>query len=819
MASKPRPLVLITGAAGRIGLELGAHLARSYRVVGFDIVERGDAFPIIACDLSSDTSTEQAMAQLRKRFGGSIAAVVHLAAYFDFTGEENEKYRTVNVEGTARLLAGLQDFKVGRFIYTSTILVHRPGEPGETISEDSPIEPRWAYPKSKAEAEAVVAAQAGDIPYTILRLAGLYDEETAVPTLSQQIARIYERDLQSALFAGDVEAGQSLLHEADMLTAIERTIARRARLPKEGAVLIGEPGAVSYRRLQDLIGAEIHGQERWTTIALPKPLAKAGAAIQQTAEPIVPDSIDQGEAPFVRPFMIEMADDHYALDISRADEWLGWRPKHKIEDTLPALIENLKADPVRWYKANKIVPPAWMQSIKDRDAGPEEVRAGHDEHLREEHQQWLWAHFANLGLGLWLLAGPATLGYDDTAMSLSDWGSGLLLLVFAALSLDWRFPLMRYGAGLVGLWLLFAPLVFWTPSAAAYLNGTLVGALVIGFATIARPVPLLSPAASQTGPDIPKGWVQSPSTYLQRTPIIALAVVGFLISRYLTAYQLGHIDGVWEPFFGGDPADPLNGTEEIITSEISRAWPVPDAGVGALTYMLEILTGLIGSQRRWRTMPWLVLIFGLMIVPLGIVSITFIIIQPILLGTWCTLCLFAAAAMALQIPFSVDELIATGQFLERRRKAGRLTSAFLFGDTDEGEGIDRDNFERPLGDIIRDLGVGLGFPWTLIASIGIGIWLMFTRLTLGTTGDMANADHLIGALVVVVAVTALAEVTRAARFLNLALGGALLITPFMLGATLVQMVAGIVTGLLIMALSVPRGEIKLRFGSWDRYVV
>src|SRR5690606_40643750 len=108
--------------------------------------------------------------------------------------------------------------------------------------------------------------------------------------------------------------------------------------------------------------------------------------------------------------------------------------------------------------------------------------------------------------------------------------------------------------------------------------------------------------------------------------------VGLLISRYLTAYQLGHIDGVWEPFFAGGPS-PKNGTEEIITSWASEAWPVPDAGVGALTYMLEILTGLLGSARRWRTMPWVVVLFGVMIVPLGVVSITFIVIQPILLGT------------------------------------------------------------------------------------------------------------------------------------------------------------------------------------------
>jgi hypothetical protein len=69
------------------------------------------------------------------------------------------------------------------------------------------------------------------------------------------------------------------------------------------------------------------------------------------------------------------------------------------------------------------------------------------------------------------------------------------------------------------------------------------------------------------------------------------------------AYPLGQIDGVWEPFFLGSATDPQNGTEEIITSSVSKAWPVPDAAVGGYTYALEILTGIAGSRTRWRTMP------------------------------------------------------------------------------------------------------------------------------------------------------------------------------------------------------------------------
>jgi nucleoside-diphosphate-sugar epimerase len=46
------------------------------------------------------------------------------------------------------------------------------------------------------------------------------------------------------------------------------------------------------------------------------------------------------------------ADDHYALDISRARELLGWEPHRSLADTLPIIIEKLKADPRNWYQQN-----------------------------------------------------------------------------------------------------------------------------------------------------------------------------------------------------------------------------------------------------------------------------------------------------------------------------------------------------------------------------------------------------------------------------------------------------------------------------------
>jgi len=820
-----KPLVVMTGATGSIGSALADALSDDYEIVGLDLKCSGASFDCFEFDITEDDSVELALRKLRERSGDHLAAVVHLAAYFDFTGEEHPLYDAVNVEGTRRLLRALDGFHVERFVYTGTMLVHAPGVPGERIDESAPIEPKWAYPRSKAAAEEVIRQEAGDKPYALLHLAGLYDEKTAVPTLSHQIARIYERDIKSRVFAGDPRAGQSMVHKDDMIDALVRVIERRNDLSSDVAILIGEPEAVGYQRLQDRIGCLIHGNDEWATISVPRTVAKAGAWAEAKAEPVIPDAIDQGEKPFIRPFMIDMAEDHYALDISRARKLLGWAPRHKLYDELEHLIASLKDDPAGWYAANGITPPRWLATADEIETNGEAVRTGHETTYRDRHSRFLWGHFLNVGLGTWLTTAPFIMGYQSSALVLSDVISGLLLIALGLLSVSWRFGWARWAAAAVGTWLLFAPLVFWAPTAAAYNNDTIAGMLAIAFAVLTRPPPGVSSIANQAGPTIPPGWDFSPSSWFQRLPIIILAFVGLHISRYLAAYQLGHIDGVWEPFFAGSLAA-LNGTEEIITSRVSEAWPVSDAGVGAVTYALEILTGIIGSSRRWRTLPWLVLLFGFMIVPLGAVSITFIIIQPIVIGTWCTLCLVAAIAMLLQIPYSLDELVATCLFLWRRKKAGRSLLRVLFvGDTDDVNGkkadsAGEDDFAQSPSVVIREmLTGGVNLPWNLAACIVIGVWLMFTRLSLGSDGGMADAEHLIGALVITIAVTALAEIARPLRFLNILLGAALLVIPFIYGVSFLHLMATLICGLALMALSLRRGPVRNRYGAWSRLIV
>ena len=164
------------------------------------------------------------------------------------------------------------------------------------------------------------------------------------------------------------------------------------------------------------------------------------------------------------------------------------------------------------------------------------------------------------------------------------------------------------------------------------------------------------------GNGIPPGWEYNPSTWDQRVPIIILAFVGVGIAGYLSAYQIGWINSPWEPFFGNDSI-------RILNSKISYMLPIPDAVLGAIGYLVDAVTGIIGGRKRWRTRPWIVIIFGLAVGPLGFVSVMLVVFQPVLFSAWCTLCLASAVVSVAMIGPAMDEMLASLQYIKRARKA------------------------------------------------------------------------------------------------------------------------------------------------------
>ena len=78
-------------------------------------------------DLTSNESVRSGLERVRQGYGERVASVIHLAAYYDFSGEPSAKYEEITIRGTERLLRGLKNFHVEQFIFSSTQRVDHRG--------------------------------------------------------------------------------------------------------------------------------------------------------------------------------------------------------------------------------------------------------------------------------------------------------------------------------------------------------------------------------------------------------------------------------------------------------------------------------------------------------------------------------------------------------------------------------------------------------------------------------------------------------------------------------------------------------------------
>jgi uncharacterized membrane protein len=145
-------------------------------------------------------------------------------------------------------------------------------------------------------------------------------------------------------------------------------------------------------------------------------------------------------------------------------------------------------------------------------------------------------------------------------------------------------------------------------------------------------------------------------------PIAVLALVAFVIATYMALYQWRLVDSIWDPIFGVQ-------THEVLDSDVSermRRWfGIPDAALGAIAYLSDAVFALAGSTRRWQYRPWLVIIFGLDVIPLGAVSAILVVMQGTVVGSWCFLCLLTAAISLILIGYAYDEVWSSLLYLRR----------------------------------------------------------------------------------------------------------------------------------------------------------
>jgi len=162
--------VLVTGGSGFIGSNFIRHLLRARQdveVVNFDkLTYAGN--PESLADIAFDARYAFVRGDIANRneveqvFQSGLDAVVNFAAetHVDRSIEDASPFLLTNILGTQCLLEAARRFRLPRFIHISTDEVYGSAPAGVSFTEDTHLDPRSPYAASKASADHFVSAYA-----------------------------------------------------------------------------------------------------------------------------------------------------------------------------------------------------------------------------------------------------------------------------------------------------------------------------------------------------------------------------------------------------------------------------------------------------------------------------------------------------------------------------------------------------------------------------------------------------------------------------------------------------------------------------------
>lgn len=318
--------LLVTGGAGFIGSNFLAHIVERHpdlRVLNLDALtyagnlentqglEGRPNYRFFRGDVADRAQVEAAFAFFEEAFGGPVEAVVHFAAesHVDRSIEDPSAFLRTNVIGTQVLLDVSRRRGVTRFVHVSTDEVYGSLGPAGAFTEASPIAPNSPYAASKAASDLVARSyfKTYGFPVVITRCSNNYGPyqfpEKLIPLM---MANALE-DKPLPVY-GDGLNVRDWIHVTDHCRAIDLVLGRG--IPGE----VYNIGGHAEKTNLDVVRTILH--------ALGKP---------ESLITFVPD----------RPGH----DRRYAMDTSRIERDLGWRPELSFEQGI--------GETVRWYLANR----------------------------------------------------------------------------------------------------------------------------------------------------------------------------------------------------------------------------------------------------------------------------------------------------------------------------------------------------------------------------------------------------------------------------------------------------------------------------------
>jgi len=347
------PRLILTGASGFVGRHLLEEICDDWIVYG--IARRSQA----RCGARTHPNLTWFQVDIGDRgaltgvFGkileqGGADAVLHLAAHYDFTGEDDPEYFRTNVDGLRNTLDLSAGAGIRQFFFSSSVAACELPRPGRALDETSPPDGRHIYAQTKRIGEAMVGGYRDRFTPVVVRFAAMFSDWCEYPPLYMFLETWLSSAWNRHLLGGRGQSAIPYLHISDAVAFLTRLLERRGDW-KPSEVLIASPdGATSHRGLFD---ATMFHESRVPVrpFLVPKALCGPGMLARDLAGRLT------GERPFERPWMAEYIDTVMAIDASRTRERLGWAPRARLEviRRLPFLLENRSMYPLDWHRLNR----------------------------------------------------------------------------------------------------------------------------------------------------------------------------------------------------------------------------------------------------------------------------------------------------------------------------------------------------------------------------------------------------------------------------------------------------------------------------------
>jgi len=351
MPSLPR--LVITGASGFLARYVMRALKTRYRLIAIDRHPRAENQVPWETDVEWHQVDLGDEGQTRKVFqriaaDGGAQVMLHLAAFYDFTGEDHPEYQRTNVEGLGYVLEGCRDLGLEQLVFASSVAACQFPRPGEAITERTPPEGDHRYAQTKKIGEAMLAEYQDSFRPVIVRFAAMFSDWCEYPPLYHFLGTWLSSGWNSRMLGGRGRSAVPYLHVRDAAVFVRTVIEKRAMLEPCEILNASPDGAISHEQLFYAATQEHFGSLS-KPLHMPKLFCRPGMVMLDRLGKIL------GERPFERPWMAEYIDKKLVVDSSYSRERLGWEPRPRLDilHRMPFLIENLKTDPVEWERRNR----------------------------------------------------------------------------------------------------------------------------------------------------------------------------------------------------------------------------------------------------------------------------------------------------------------------------------------------------------------------------------------------------------------------------------------------------------------------------------